>query len=45
MRVLVTAATKYGSTAEIARTIGDVLAKRGFDTTVIPPQEVGSIED
>jgi menaquinone-dependent protoporphyrinogen oxidase len=45
MRVLVTAATKYGSTAEIARAIGDVLAERGFDTTVIPPQEVGSIED
>jgi menaquinone-dependent protoporphyrinogen oxidase len=45
MMVLVTAATKYGSTAEIARTIGDVLAERGFYTTVLPPEEVGSIED
>jgi menaquinone-dependent protoporphyrinogen oxidase len=45
MRVLVTAATKYGSTAEIARTVGDVLAEHGFDTTVLPPEEVGSIED
>ena len=31
MKVLVTAATKYGATAEIARAIGDVLAERGFD--------------
>jgi menaquinone-dependent protoporphyrinogen oxidase len=45
MRVLVTAATKYGSTTEIARAIGDVLAERGFDTTVLPPEEVGSIEE
>jgi menaquinone-dependent protoporphyrinogen oxidase len=45
VRVLVTAATKYGFTAEIARTIGAVLAERGFDTTVLSPEEVGSIED
>ncbi len=45
MKVLVTAATKYGSTTEIARAIGEVLAERGFDTTVVPPEEVGSIED
>jgi len=30
---------------EIARAIGEVLPERGFDTTVIPPEEVGSIED
>lgn len=45
MKVLVSAATKYGATGEIARAIGDVLAERGFDTTVIPPEEVGSIDD
>lgn len=45
MKVLVTAATKYGATAEIARAIGDVLAERGFETKVLPPEEVGSIDD
>ncbi len=45
MRVLVTAASRYGATGEIAQTIGDVLAGRGLDTTVIPPEEVGRIED
>jgi hypothetical protein len=37
MRVLVTAASKYGATAEIARMIGYVLAERGVDATVTPP--------
>jgi menaquinone-dependent protoporphyrinogen oxidase len=45
VKVLVSAATKYGATGEIARTIGDVLAERGFDTTVVPPEEVGPVED
>ncbi len=27
------------------RAIGDVLAEHGFDTTVIPPEAVGTIED
>jgi menaquinone-dependent protoporphyrinogen oxidase len=45
MKVIVTAATKYGATAQIARAIGDVLAERGFDTEVLPPEKVGSIED
>jgi hypothetical protein len=31
MRVLVTAASKYGATVEIARATGDVLASAGFD--------------
>ena len=44
MKVLVTAATKYGATGEIARAIGDVLAEHGLDTTVSPPEEVGSID-
>ena len=45
MRVLVTAASKYGATGEIARMIGDVLAERGVDATVTPPEEVGTVED
>jgi menaquinone-dependent protoporphyrinogen oxidase len=45
MRVLVTAATKYGATGEIARAIGDVLTGRGLEARVIPPEEVGRIED
>lgn len=45
MRVLVTAASKYGSAPEIAQAIGDVLAERGLDTTVSPPEEVEGIED
>ena len=44
MKVLVTAATKYGSTGEIARAIGDVLAEGGSEIDVIPPEGVRSIE-
>jgi menaquinone-dependent protoporphyrinogen oxidase len=43
MKVLVVAATKYGSTGEIGRAIGDVLEDRGIDTTVLSPAEVGAI--
>ncbi|MGO9218061.1 MAG: flavodoxin domain-containing protein [Streptosporangiaceae bacterium] len=43
MKVLVCAASKYGATAEIARAIADVLAERGCEVTVIPPEEVGAI--
>lgn len=39
------AASKYGATAEIARAIGDVLVDRGLEVTVIPPEEVGAVED
>ena len=45
MKVLVTAASKYGATGEIAQAIADVLAERGLDTTVIAPEQVGRIED
>jgi menaquinone-dependent protoporphyrinogen oxidase len=45
MKVLVTAASKYGSTAEIASAIGEVLAERGLDTTVLPPEDVGAVDD
>jgi menaquinone-dependent protoporphyrinogen oxidase len=39
-RVLVTAATKYGATGEIAQVIGEVLRKHGLDPTVAPPDQV-----
>jgi menaquinone-dependent protoporphyrinogen oxidase len=45
MKVLVTAATKYGATGEIATAIGDVLTGRGLDTTVVPAEEVESVDD
>jgi menaquinone-dependent protoporphyrinogen IX oxidase len=38
MRVLVTAATKYGATGEIAQAIGEVFTERGWDAVVIPPE-------
>ena len=45
MKVLVTAATKHGATAEIAATIGDVLrGEHGLDATVVPPEEVATID-
>jgi menaquinone-dependent protoporphyrinogen oxidase len=45
MKVLVTAASKYGSTGEIARTIADVLTDHGHDTRVAPPDRIDRIED
>jgi menaquinone-dependent protoporphyrinogen oxidase len=45
MKVLVTAATKYGATGEIARAIADVLTERGLDLTVAPPDQVGAVDD
>ena len=45
MKVLVTAASKYGATDEIADVIGDVLRTHGLDTTVMPPGQVTAIED
>ena len=45
MRVLVTAATKYGATGEIAEAIGEVLRERGVDTTVVPPEQVQAVDD
>jgi menaquinone-dependent protoporphyrinogen oxidase len=44
MRVLVTAATKYGATGEIAQAIGEVFTERGWDATVIPPDQVKAVE-
>lgn len=44
MKVLVTAASKYGSTQEIAEAIASTLTERGVDTDVTPAQEVASFE-
>jgi hypothetical protein len=45
MKVLVCAASKYGATSEIAQAVTDVLAERGCEVTVLPPQEVGPVEE
>jgi menaquinone-dependent protoporphyrinogen oxidase len=44
MKVLVTAASKYGATGEIATAIGDVLAAHGLDATVVPPEKVATLD-
>lgn len=44
-RVLVAHASKLGSTAEIARTIGDVLAAAGHAVEVLPVRDVRSLAD
>lgn len=43
MNALVTAASKYGSTTEIAQAIVDVLSETGVDATVRPPETVDSL--
>lgn len=45
MKVLVSAASKYGATGEIARAVTGVLSERGFDVAVILPEEVGAREE
>jgi menaquinone-dependent protoporphyrinogen oxidase len=44
MRVLVTAATKYGATAEIAAAIAEVLNEHGLEATVLPPEQVERVD-
>ena len=44
MRVLVTAATKYGATGGIARAIGKVFTERGWDAVVVPPEQVQVVD-
>jgi menaquinone-dependent protoporphyrinogen oxidase len=43
MKVLVSAASKYGATSEIAQAIADVLAERGCQVTVLPPEKAGAV--
>ncbi len=44
MKVLVTAASKHGATAQIAEAIGDALAARGIETDVRRPEEVTTVQ-
>ena len=45
MKVLVTAATKHGATAEIAAAIGEALrGEHRLDAAVVPPEEVATID-
>jgi menaquinone-dependent protoporphyrinogen oxidase len=44
MRVLVTAASKYGATDEIAHAIGDTLTDAGHHTTVVAAADVAGID-
>lgn len=44
-RVLVSAASMHGATAEIAQAIGQELAAQGLTVTVTPPGEVHAIDD
>ena len=45
MKVLVCAASKYGATSEIAQAVADVLAERGCQVTVLPPEQAGTVEE
>ena len=44
MKVLVTFASKHGSTYEIAKVIGSELATRGMDVSVVPVQDVETMD-
>lgn len=45
MRILVTAASKHGSTAEIAEAIGRVLTEQGHVASVVAPDHVTQADD
>lgn len=45
MKVLVTYASKYGSTAEIAEVIGKELTKRDYEVEIKPITEVGALDE
>jgi len=45
MKVLVSAASKYGATGEIGQAVADVLAGKGLQVTVVTPDQVGPIEE
>lgn len=44
-KVLVTYATKYGATEEIAAQVARTLTDAGLDTDLIPVMEVGKVDD
>ena len=44
MTVLVTAASKYGATGEIAQAIGEVFTEGGWDAVVLPPEQVQVVD-
>jgi menaquinone-dependent protoporphyrinogen oxidase len=44
MRVLVTAATKYGATTEIAQAIAETLGEHGLEPTIVPPERVEGVD-
>jgi menaquinone-dependent protoporphyrinogen oxidase len=43
MKVLVSAASRHGGTADIAKAIGDALEAAGLDVAVLPPDTVTSL--
>jgi len=45
MKVLVSAASRHGATAEIARTIGDTLQEAGLDAVVLAPDAVTTLDE
>ena len=44
MPVLVTAATKYGATTEIAQAIAEVLGEHGLEANVVQPEQVEGVD-
>ena len=44
IKVLVTVASKYGATGEIASALADVLSERGLEVDVVPIEELASVE-
>jgi menaquinone-dependent protoporphyrinogen oxidase len=44
LKVLVSAASMHGATAEIAQAIGQALAEQGFAVTLLPPEQVRSVD-
>jgi len=45
MKVLVTAASMHGATAEIAQAIARTLSEQGLAVAVLPPGDVASVEE
>ena len=43
MKILISAASRHGSTSEMAEAIADALAKEGIETDVRRPEEVASV--